>query len=112
MSTLHRPSSLSPLYARYLSSSEKSSIRQVPADDLSSEIKLLRVLNSLLMKFQRSAPRDLYSRMQILRTCVILNEQLALCVRMHDRAHGSQSEVEAAIDATFALIAEEEWKDA
>ena len=103
---------ISRLYARYLSSDEKNSILQVPANDLSSEINLLRVLNSLLMKTQQSAPRDLYSRMQILRTCVILHEQLALCVRMHDRAHGSQSEVEAAIDAAFARIAEEEWKDA
>lgn len=82
---------ISPLYASYLSPDEKKALRRFPVDDLSSEINLLRVLNSLLMKFQASAPPDLYSRMQILRTCVILNETLAILGRCHNREHGPQS---------------------
>jgi hypothetical protein len=80
---------LSRLYSRYLSSAEKISLRHVPHDDATGEINLLRVLNSLLLKFQQSSPLDLHSRMQTLRTCVILNEQLALLVRAYDRARGS-----------------------
>jgi hypothetical protein len=72
---------ISPLYARYLSSAEKRSLRKVPAHDTSSEINLLRVLNSLLMEFQHSAPQDLYARMQALRTIVLLNDQLVSLVR-------------------------------
>ena len=72
---------ISPLYARYLSSGEKRSLRKVPANDTSSEINLLRVLNSLFMEFQQSAPQDLYARMQALRTCVVLNIQLVSLVR-------------------------------
>jgi hypothetical protein len=72
---------ISPLYARYLSSAEKRSLRKVPASDTSSEINLLRVLNSFFMQFQQSAPQDLYARMLALRTCVVLNEQLVCLVR-------------------------------
>ena len=102
---------ISSLYSRYLSSAEKRSLRQVPLDDTSSEINLLRVLNSLLLKIQRSAPKDFYSRVQALRTCVILNEQLALLVRAHERVHGPHSELEDAISSAVESLAEE-WKNA
>jgi hypothetical protein len=99
---------LSPLYARYLSSDEKSALSHVPVDDSSSEINLLHVLTAYLMKFQRSAPPDLYSRISTLRTCVILNEQLAILVRLHDRLHGPQSDLEAefneAVDQVYAEL--------
>jgi hypothetical protein len=98
------PTSLTPLYARYLSVREKRSLRQVPFDDTASEINLLRVLNSLLLKFQQSAPTDLCSRMQALRTCVILNEQLALLVRAHAQALGPRSSVDAFFEEVLASL--------
>lgn len=95
---------ISPLYIRYLSSQEKYALRSVPIDDSSSEINLLRVLITYLMKFQRHAPPDLYSRIHTLRTCVILIEQLAVLVRWHDRVHGPRSDLDADMDEALAMI--------
>ena len=102
---------LSRLYDRYLSSPEKYSLRHFPRDDSSSEINLLRFLNSLFMKFQRSAPSDISSRIQALRTCVILNEQLAYLVRSHFAIYDPGSEIEGGIAGAVDDLAEE-WKDA
>lgn len=100
---------ISPLYARFLTSSEKRSLKLVAFDNVSSEINLIRVLNALLMQIQQSAPPGLDSRIQALRTCVILNHQLAYLVRWHDRACGPRFDLDAEIDAALALLAEE-WK--
>lgn len=102
---------LTPLYSRYLSSCEKRSLRHVPPDESSSEINLLRVLNSLLLKIQQSTPKDLYSRMQALRTSVILNEQLAYLVRSRDREIAHRSELDDSIEAAIESMADD-WKDA
>jgi hypothetical protein len=96
------PTPLNPLYTRYFSLREKRALRQVPFDDTASEINLLRVLNSLLLQFQQSAPTDLCSRMQALRTCVILNEQLALLVRAHHLAQGPQSGIGNLLEEALA----------
>jgi hypothetical protein len=93
--TMSPETTLSPLYARYLSAGEKKALRCIPVDDSSSEINLLRVLTAHLMKFQRSAPPDLFSRIQTLRTCVILNETLAILVRWHNRDHAPLSDLDA-----------------
>ena len=95
---------ISPLYIRYLSSQEKNALRSVPLDDFSSEINLLRVLITYLLKFQRQAPPDLYSRIHTLRTCVILIEQLAVLVRWHDRVHGPRSDLDADMAEALAMI--------
>ena len=88
------PNPISPLYARYLSTEEKRSLRHVPADDISSEINLLRKLASMFMKFQQSAPSDLASCMQALRTSTVLCEQLAILARWHLRDHSPSSMVD------------------
>jgi hypothetical protein len=106
---MQRKQTLSPLYARYLSSAEKKALRLVPVDDLLSEINLLRVLNALLLKIQSSAPEDLYSRIQTLRTCVIMNEQLAYLVRSHLLTHDYGSPLEKAIQEAIQSM-EDDWK--
>lgn len=78
---------ISPLYARYLTAAEKKSLRAVPAADLASEIKLLRVLAAHFLKFQQSAPKDLNSREQTLRTGLMLGIQMARLVRAHHEAY-------------------------
>jgi hypothetical protein len=96
--------SISPLYARYLTRTEKTSLRRVPLDDISSEINLLRKLTALFMKLQQTAPRDLVSCIQALRTCTLLCEQLAILVRFHDRDHGPRSEWHDILDEALAQI--------
>jgi hypothetical protein len=91
------PRPISRLYARYLTSEEKRALRLVPVEGVSSEINLLRLLMAHFMKFQQSAPPDLASHMQALRTCTLLCEQLAILVRSHDREHGPQSEIQDAL---------------
>ncbi|MGA2490524.1 MAG: hypothetical protein ABSF99_10150 [Anaerolineales bacterium] len=78
---------LSPLYAPYFTPEEKRSIRRLSGDDISSEINLLRKLIVLFMQFQQSAPADLVSSIQALRTCTLLCEQLAILVRVQDLYH-------------------------
>ena len=78
---------LSPLYAPYFTPEEKKSLRHLSADDISSEINLLRKLTVLFMQFQGSAPGDLFSCIQALRTCTLLCEQLAILVRVQDLYH-------------------------
>ncbi len=102
-------SPLSPLYSRYLTPAEKRSLRRVPVEDVSSEINLLRVLNALLMQIQQAAPPGIHPCIQALRTCVILNHQLAYLARWHDRTHGPLDEMEAAIQAVLESTADE-WK--
>ena len=85
---------ISRLYSRYLSSQEKQALRLVPVAGVSSEINLLHLLTTHFLKFQQSAPPDLASHMQALRTCTLLCEQLAILVRSHDREHGPQSEMD------------------
>ena len=85
---------LSHLYSRYLTSGEKYALRVVPVDDLSSEINLLRGLSALFLKLQQTAPNDLASHMQALRTFTMMCAQLAILVRSHDREHGPQSEMD------------------
>jgi hypothetical protein len=101
---MHPDTAISPLYARYLSLAEKSALRSVSVDDSSSEINLLRVLITYLMKFQRSAPADLHSRIHTLRTSVVLTEQLAVLVRWHDRVHGPRSDLDADMSEALAMI--------
>jgi hypothetical protein len=108
---MKRDTSISPLYSPHLSRSEKRFLRRIPIDDLSSEINLLRVLAARFMKFQSAAPPDLYSRILTLRTCSLLNEQLALLVFRHFRIHGSVSELDQAIEAAIDAL-EDDWKDA
>lgn len=103
-----KQASLSPaisrLYARYLTSDEKKSLRLVPADDVSSEINLLRMLTALFMKIQQSAPKDLSSCMQALRTCTLLCEQLAILVHFHDKEHSPLSEWNDALDEALSEV--------
>jgi hypothetical protein len=96
--------SISPLYLRYFTADEKRSLRIVPADDLSSEINLLRILARLYMQTQQSAPRDLASSMQALYTCTMLCEQLGVLVRTHNRLHGSHSLRDEILDEALASI--------
>lgn len=70
------PRPISPLYARYYTSAEKKSLRAVPANDLSSEINLMRVLFSHSLKLQQSAPKDMTSHMQSSRTSSFLENSL------------------------------------
>ena len=86
---------LSPIYSRYLTSEEKRAIRSVPVDDISSEINLVRGLSILFLKFQQSAPDDLASRMQALRTFTLLSAQLAILVRSIDPAHNPLGDSDA-----------------
>jgi aspartyl/asparaginyl beta-hydroxylase (cupin superfamily) len=102
---------LSPLYARYLSPDEKKSLRRHPVDNLSSEINLLRILNSLLMQMQPAAPRDFFSQMQTLRTFVVMNDAIALLVRCHDRLHGPHSEVEELMEKAILKMSDD-WSAA
>jgi hypothetical protein len=71
-------------------------------DDLSSEINLVRVLFAHSMKSQQSAPKDMDSRAQVLRTSLVLGEQFAKLVRVHSTAHDPlaelQDEIEEALD--------------
>ena len=91
------PRPISRLYARYLTAEEKQALRLASGEGVSSEINLLRLLMVHFMKFQQSAPPDLASHMQALRTCTLLCEQLAILVRSHDREHGPQSEIDDAL---------------
>lgn len=85
---------ISPLYAHYLTSDEKKSLRAVSADNPASEINLLRVLFAHFMEFQQSAPKDTNSRMQALHTCLILSEQIAKLVHVHNKEHDPLCELE------------------
>jgi hypothetical protein len=106
-----KPSRLiSPLFARYLTSDEKKSLRAVPADNPASEINLLRVLSAHLMKFQQSAPKDMDSRRQALRTCLVLSEQLSKLVRAHNKEYDPRAEFhEAILQAIEELRQEMGW---
>lgn len=84
---------ISPLLARYLTADEQESLRAVSATDLSGEVKLLRVLSAQFLKFQRSAPKDLYSREQALRTCLMLSVQMARLVRALDQTENPEDDV-------------------
>jgi len=67
------PPPISRLYSRYLTTEEKRLVRAVPVDSVSSEINLIRFLTALFLQFQQSAPDDLASRMQALRTFTMLS---------------------------------------
>ncbi len=97
--------SLSPLYTRYLTAEEKRSLRAVPMKDVSSEINLLRVLTAIFLKFQQSAPQDLASRIQTLRTCTLLCKQLAVLVQSHEEEHSPFADLDDAIHQAIAEIA-------
>jgi hypothetical protein len=98
------PRPISRLYARYLTSQEKRALRLVPVAGVFSEINFLRVLTAHFMEFQQSAPPDLASHMQALRTYTLLCEQLAILVRSQDREHGPQSEIDDALDEALARL--------
>jgi len=98
---------ISPLFARYLTSDEKKSLRAVPADNPASEINLLRVLSAHFMKFQQSAPKDMDSRMQALRTCLVLSEQLSKLVRAYNQDHEPLDEIQVAIYKALDELSEE-----
>ena len=85
---------ISRLYSRYLTSEEKQALCIIPTAGVSSEINLLRFLTTHFLKFQQSAPQDLASQMQAMRTFTLLCEQLAILVRTHEREHGPQSEMD------------------
>lgn len=93
MTSEEPPRRISPLLARYLTAQEQESLRAVPATDLSGEIKLLRVLSAQFLKFQQSAPKDLYSREQALRTGLILSVQMARLVRALDQTQEPDKKV-------------------
>jgi len=98
---------ISPLFARYLTSDEKKSLRAVPADNAASEINLLRVLSAHFMKFQQSAPKDMDSRRQALRTCLVLSEQLSKLVRAYNQDHEPLDEIQVAIYKALDELSEE-----
>jgi hypothetical protein len=81
------PPTLSPLYSTYLTSAEKRLIPSFPVNDISSEIKLLRFLTALFLKFQQTAPDDLASRMQALITFTQISAQLAVMVQALKHIH-------------------------
>ena len=89
---------ISPLYARYLTAAEKRALRATPSGNVSSEINLVRVLLAHFMEIQQSSPSDFFSRIQGLRTCLLMVEQLGVLVQSHDRDHSAFDELEAAIE--------------
>lgn len=97
MSTRKPPRPISPLYARYLTSDEKKSLRAIPVDDLSSEINLMRVLFSHLMKLQQPAPKDMDSRAQTMRTSLVLGQQFTKLIYAHNQQHDPLVESRAEI---------------
>ncbi len=98
---------ISPLFARYLTSDEKKSLRAVPADDLASEINLLRVLSAHFMKIQQSAPKDIDAHMQALRTCLVLSAHLSKLVRAYNKDHDPLDEIHEAISQALAELSKE-----
>ena len=96
------PHPISRLYSRYLTPAEKRALRLVPSHNVSGEIHLLRFLAADFFKFQQSAPQDLASHMQALRTCTLLCEQLAVLVRACDQAHSPQSEMDDILSEAIA----------
>ena len=98
------PHPISRLYARYLTAEEKRALRLVPGEGVSSEINLLRLLTAHFMKFQQSAPPDLASHMQALRTFTLMCQQLTVLVRSHDLDHGPQSEMDELLDEALASL--------
>ena len=107
MSIQKPPRPISPLYARYLTSEEKKSLRAVPVDDLASEINLVRVISAHFMKFQQSAPKDMGSRIQSLRTSFVLGEQFAKLIRAHNSEHDPLDEIDDAIFQAIAMVRKE-----
>ena len=99
-STSTRP--ISRLYSRYLTTQEKQALRLVPVAGVSSEINLLHLLTVHFLKFQQSAPPDLASHMQALRTFTLLCGQLAILVRSHDRENGPQSQMDEILQDLLA----------
>ena len=97
------PRPISPLYARYLTSEEKKSLRAIPVNDLASEINLVRVISAHSMEFQQSAPTDMRSRTQSLRTPFILGEQFAKLIRAHIQEHDPRNE--------FYDVIEQAWRE-
>ena len=93
---------ISRLYSRFLTPAEKRALRLAPAQGLSSEINLVRYLTAHFMQAQQSAPQDLASHMQALRTCTLLCEQLAVLVRACDQAHSPQSEMDDILSEAIA----------
>jgi len=107
MSTQKPSRPISPLFARYLTSDEKKSLRAVPADDLASEINLLRVLSAHFMKNQQSAPKDMVSRRQALRTCLVLSAHLSKLVRAYNKDRDPLDEVNEAISQALDELSKE-----
>jgi hypothetical protein len=101
--------SVSPLYSRYFSPSEKKSLRKVPIDNLLSEINLLRILHLLLLRFQRTAPPDFDSQINSLRTNAILTDQLAQLVRVQNLIHAPRDILDEAIERAIESI-QDDWK--
>jgi hypothetical protein len=95
---------ISRLYSRYFTSEEKRALRLVPIEGVSSEINLVRFLTAHFLKFQQSAPKDLASQMQALRTVALFCEQLAALVRANNRENGPQSEMEAILDEALESL--------
>jgi hypothetical protein len=97
-------SSISPLYSRYLTAEEKRALQLVPVDDVSSEINLLRILTAIYLKVQQTAPSDLASRIQALRTFTLMCHQLAILISSVDRAHSPLGEVDDALSEALKNI--------
>lgn len=92
--TLKPPSRpIASIYARYFTPIELESLRAVPADDPLSEINLLRVLAARFMEFQQSAPQDVESQMQGLRTLLVLGGEIARLSSAHNREHDPLDEL-------------------
>jgi hypothetical protein len=88
---------ISPLFSSYLTSDERKKVRAVSVTDCSSEINLLRVLNARFMEMQSSAPINLKTSIQTLRTHVILSEQLAKLIRVSNLENDPLAELEKGI---------------
>jgi len=108
MSTRKPSRPTSPLYARYLTSEERKALRAVPVDDLSSEIKLMHMVFAHFMKSQQSAPKDMDSQTQALRTSRVLGEQFAKLVRAQNTGHDPLAELQEQISQALEEI-RKEW---
>ena len=65
---------------------------------------MVRFLTVQFMQVQQSAPSDLISRMQALRTCTMLFQQLAVLVRACARSRDPQGEMDEILDQALDAL--------
>lgn len=99
MSTRKPSHPISPLYARYLTSAEKKSLRAIPANDVSSEINLVRIcLARYFESYGNSLPADLKSQVSALHVTGAAASMIAGLVRTQNKAHNPGTELSRAIE--------------